>query len=178
MLPSYSRISLDQAIAQSQEEFVWSATLRSADVILEQPGLSSDHLPREEVVRIEYIPTRRKELPVITCRIDLEKGERFVRYWTTLWKPKEGGTQRLYCVGIDRGAQSAMLGFYPMFGKIVLCDRHPFQPPWNPETFALLPPDISVRGGPGSDHISWIKDGFGGLLVSREGQLVFSSIYE
>jgi hypothetical protein len=178
MLSNYVPISLDEAIAKSPEEFVWSATLRSADVILEQPGLSSDHLPREEVVRIEYIPTRQKELPVITCRIDLDKGERFVRYWTTLHQPQRGQAQRLYCVGVEAGGRYAILAFYPMFKKILAADRKPFCPPWFPETFAILPPTTILRGGQGQGYLSWFNDGFGGHVQQRDNQLVFSAIYE
>jgi hypothetical protein len=176
-MSSITPISLDQACAHSTEEFIWRATLRSSEVIFEQPGLSSDHLPRDQVQMIEYIPVGRKDLPVITCQIDLDKGERFVRYWSNIWQQRKG-IQRIYCLGIDRDKQSAMLGFYPGFKKVIVADRHPFQAPWLPESFSLLPPEVLVRGGLGSDHISWVRDGFGGLLRFEQDRLLFSANYE
>jgi len=171
--------AIESAKLHSSEEFIWAATLRSSDVILEQPGLSSDHLPRDEVVRIEYIPTRRNDFPVITCRVNLEKGERFVRYWTNIWKPTGQGIQRIYVVGIEAPEKKhALLGFYPMFKKFVLSNTRPFSPPWLPESLSLLPPEVVVRGGPGTDSISWVHQGFGGLVLVRGNQLVFSAQYE
>ena len=175
MIPN---ISLDDAISQSQEEFVWRATLRSADVILEQPGLSSDHLPRDEVKLIEYIPTRQQDLPAISCRVDLDKGERFVRYWTTLHQPQRGQAQRLYCIGVEAGGRYAILAFYPTFKKLVVADCRPFCPPWFPETFKILSQGTVIRGGPGTDHFDWVKQGFGGHVEQRDNHLALSAIYE
>ena len=170
-------VTLAQALALSSHEMIWAATLRSGTVILEQPGLSSDHLPRDEVSRLEYVPARRRELPTITCQFDLDKGERFVRYWTTIWR-NGGGTQRVFVLGIERDSRFAMLAYYPAQNKVVFAAKKPFTPPWQPETFSLLPPGIIVRGGPGSSFVEWVHEGFGVRLVTGEKQLVMAAVYE
>jgi hypothetical protein len=170
-----SPVSLSQAVALTSHEMLWRASLRSGAVILEQPGLSSDHLPRDEVFLMEYLPARQAGLPTVSCKVDLDKGERFVRYWTTIWR-NGYGTQRLYVLGVERANRFALIAFYPAFCKIVCSAQKPFQPPWTPDTFALLP--VIVRGGPGAGFIEWCQDGFGGRVVSDERQLVMSAVYE
>jgi len=172
------QVAIETAKSKSSEEFIWAATLRSSEVILEQPGLSSDHLPRDEVVRIEYIPTRRHDFPVITCRVNLERGERFVRYWSNVWKPAGQGIQRIYVVGIEATEKRhALMGFYPMFKKFVVSHTRPFQPPWLPESLSLLPQGVVAKIDPGTNSISWLHQGFGGVVLARGNQLVFSGQY-
>ncbi len=169
---------VDRAIAESQLDFIWKATLQPGTVICEQPGLSSEHLPREEVTQMEYVPTR-GDLPVVTCRVDLDKGERFVRYWTNLWSPQRRGTQRIYILGLEnRQGQYALVGFYPMFKKFVLSTQRPFSPKWVPETTTHLPPQCIVRGGPGTNYIGWVHEGFGGtVLAQNKSSLLFAAAY-
>jgi hypothetical protein len=167
---------LDKALVESTLDFVWKAALRSGTVICEQPGLSSDHLPRDEVVQMEYVPTR-EGLPVVTCKVKLDDGERFVRYWTNLWSPKHQSTQRIYVLGVEsRRGQHALLGFYPKYGRFVLSSMRPFAPQWIPETTTHLSPECIVHGGPGTNYIGWVHDGFGGtVLVQSKRSLVFAS---
>lgn len=168
---------LDRAIADSQLDFVWRATLRSGTVICEQPGLSSDHLPRDEVVQMEYVPTH-EGLPVITCRVKLDDGERFVRYWTNLWSQKHQSTQRVYILGAEsKHGKFALLCFYPRFGKFILSATKPFSPQWEPQApTAHLPAECIVHGGPGTNFIGWAHDGFGGtVLAQSKRSLVFAS---
>lgn len=172
-------ISIEQAQSLSDHEFIWRAVLRSGAVILEQPGLSSDSLPADDVVEIAYIPTRRDQgFPEIQCRVDLARGERFVRYWTTIWK-NGAGTQRLYVLGVENRGRHALAAFYPRYKKLVVAGTRPFQPPWVPDTYVLLPGDTIFRGGEGQNFSEWLHDGFGGaLLAPAPGQLHVRAIYE
>lgn len=171
-------ITQAQAVSFSTHEFVWRARLRSGDVIWEQPGVSSDHLPVDEVVGIDYVPCRRQELPTIETHVDLGRGERFVRYWTSIWTPRGIGTQRLYVAGIERLGRYALLCHYPRFNRIVFAAERPFQPFWNPEPFRLLPPASVSIGGPGTSHYGWHHQGFGGLAsVLPNNRLSFRAIY-
>lgn len=167
---------LDRAISESKLDFIWRANLRSGTVICEQPGLSSDHLPRDEVAQIEYVPTR-EGLPVVTCRVKLDEGERFVRYWTNIWSPRHRGTQRVYIIGVEnRLGQYALIGYYPLFGRFVLSSQRPFSPQWLPVFDTHLPSGCIVRGGPGTNYIGWTHDGFGGTVMAQgRRSLVFSS---
>ena len=169
-------ITLDEARRLSTNDFVWRATLRGGAVILEQPKVSSDHLPSGEVILMEYVPTR-GAFPAIKCLIDIDEGERFVRYWTNIWR-NGGATQRIYVVGIERHGRHALLGFYPQFGKIVLADHRPFQPSWEPQPFGNLSKDARMRGGPGTNYLQWTHEGFGGGVEILPGQMVFRSSYE
>jgi hypothetical protein len=172
-------LSIEQAQSLGSLDLVWRATLRSGEVILEQPGVSSDSLPRDEVVEIAYLPTRQNTgYPVITCRVDLARGEHFVRYWTTVWR-NGGGTQRLYVLGVENRGRYCLVAFYPKHRKIVVANTKPFQPPWNPETYKLLPSDTIFRGGQGHNFSEWLNDGFGGaLLAPAPGMLQLHAIYE
>jgi hypothetical protein len=174
--PNAPTVTLEQALARTNHDFIWRATLRDGTVIFEQPGLSSDHLPRDEVIVMEYVPTRRPDFPVIECRVDLDKGERFVRYWSTVWR-NNGGTQRIYVLGVERQKKFALLGFYPNFGKIVFAGKKPFSPSWAPNPFANIPEGASLRGGPGSPSFGWVHEGFGGVVVNHEKRLIFTSLY-
>jgi len=176
-LVSAAPLSLQQAIGHTPHEMLWRATLQSGAVILEQPGLSSDHLPREEVVLMEYLPAARQGLPTVSCKVDVEKGERFVRYWTTIWR-NSGGTQRIYVVGVENSKKFALLAFYPNFSKIVVATTKPFQPPWEPNTFSILPPGVIVRGGPGATFVEWVHDGFGARIATGVRDLNMAAIYE
>lgn len=172
-------ISLEGARSASSLDFVWRATLRSGVVILEQPGLSSDALPRDEIAQIEYVPARREDLPVITCRINLDAGERFVRYWPNIWRDGRGGFQKLYCAGIEnRQGRFALLAFYPLFGKFILASTKPFQPPWIPQINSCLPAGCILRGGPRTNHIGWCHEGFGGTVLAKQKHLIFAAAYE
>ena len=169
-------ISVEKALSLSDHHYVWRATLRDGTVILEQPGLSSDHLPRDEVVRMEYLP-RENGIPSVLCDIDLDKGERFVRYWTTLWHQGQG-QRRIYVLGVELDGKHAMVGIYPHHGSsLVFATTRPFSPPWVPHPFKLLPEDAILRGGPGTPAFGWTYDGFGGLIINQGKVLVFSSVY-
>ncbi len=146
--------------------------------MFEQPGLSSDHLPADEVVSIEYVPTRREDWPVFEARVDLDKGERFVRYWTTSWR-NGGGRQRIFILGMENAGKHALMAIYPNYGnKLVFATTRPFEPPWQPHPFKLLPTDAILRGGPGNPAFGWIHDNFGGVVVRYPNRLVFTALYE
>lgn len=167
-----------QAVSLSDQELIWRARLRSGEVIWEQPGVSSDHLPVEQVVGIDYVPCARKELPTIETHIDLGRDERFVRYWTTLWTPKGRGTQRLYVAGVERRGRHALLCYYPAFNKVTFAAQRPFQPFWTPEPFRQLPSAAIIVGGPGTPQCGWHHEGFGGLAVALpDNRLSFRAIY-
>jgi len=175
----FQSITYEQACAHSVHEFIWHARLRSGEVIWEQPDVSSDALPVDDVIGIDYYPVRRDDLPSIEATVRLDKGERFVRYWTTIWKPNGRGTQRLYVLGVQRDAQYALLCYYPNYNKILLATTRPFQPAWLPDPFSLLPAGATTLGGPGTSHFGWIEDGFGGLVeVFPNKRLTFHAIYE
>jgi hypothetical protein len=172
----FRTITFEQARDNSQYEYVWRARLRSGDVIWEQPGVSSDHLPADRVVSIGYVPCRRPDLPTIDVTVDVDRGERFVRYWTTIWKPTGRGTQLLYCIGIEHRGRHALLCYYTRYNKIVLASSRPFQPTWLPDPFGLLPRDATMLGGPGTARFGWLHDGFGGLVEIQPGnRLLFRS---
>jgi len=168
-------ITLDEALRLSPNEFIWRATLRGGAVMLEQPRVSSDHLPAEQVITMEYVP-KQGGLPWIECLIDVDKGERFVRYWTTLWR-NVGESQRIYVVGIERHGRHALLGFYPRYRKLVLSDCRPFQPDWEPRPFGNLPKAASLRGGPGTNYLHWTHEGFGGEVQIFPDRMVFRAVY-
>ena len=176
-LAQRASVTMDQALAQTNHHLLWRATLRDGSVILEQPGLSSDHLPRDEVVSMDYVPVRRKDWPIIQCSVDVDKGERFIRKWTTLWHQGQGQA-RIYVAGIQRGDQFAYIGVYPhMQCKLVFGCKSLFTPPWIPEPFKLLPPEVQMRGGPGNAAVGWTYEGFGGIVVRYADRLIFSSLY-
>jgi hypothetical protein len=171
------QLSFQQARNQSQHAFIWHARLRSGEVIWEQPGLSSDSLVADEVVGIDYVPCR-PNLPRLEANIDLARGERFVRYWTSIWSPKGNGVQMLYVLGIERRERHALMCHYPGFNKIVLAAQRPFQPPWIPEPFGLLPKAAISLGGPGCQYFGWHHEGFGGYVeVLPDNRLTFRAIY-
>ncbi len=169
-------ITLKQAADRSDHAFIWRARFRDGTVIHEQPGLSSDALPRDDVIGIDYVP-RTPGFPVLRCDVDLATGERFVRYWSTVWRAKTRETQRLYVLGVERAGRHALAAFYPKYGKTILAATRPFQPPWTPDPFACLPSGVVIRGGAGTDIIGWTHQGFGGELRIDAGQLVFRAIY-
>lgn len=169
-------LSLDRAMQLSDHSFVWRARLRDGTVLHEQPGLSSDALPRHDVVGIDYVP-RVAGLPVISGHVDVGRGERFVRYWTTLWSQHRRDQQRLYVLGVERDGRYALFGFYPRYRKGILAARRPFTPPWVPRAFADLPDGVVLRGGAGTPMIGWQHQGFGGELRIQEGQLVFRAVH-
>jgi hypothetical protein len=116
-------------------------------------------------------------MPTIEAIIDLSRGERFVRYWTTVWA-NSGGTQRLYCLGIERQGQHAMLCYYPRHNKMVLAAKRPFDPPWTPRPFDLLPGNARFIGGPGEQQFGWLHESFGGLVRIFPGnRLELRAIY-
>jgi hypothetical protein len=137
---------------------------------------------------MEYVPCRVRGFPTLVCKVDVDKGERFVRYWSTVHAIMTGNNQRLYIFGVEnRRNQFALMAFYVMFGKVVLAATKPFNPPWFPNTLALLPPGSVIQGGVGMNHLGWLHEGFGGLLATHEqhssvdgiteGTLSFSAIY-
>lgn len=170
-------ITKEQAFEQAQHPIVWRAMLRTGEVMWEQPGVSSDSLPADQVVQIDYVPVH-DGLPTIEAHIDLAKGERFVRYWTTLWMPTGRGTQLLYVLGIRWQERHALLCYYPDFNKVVLAAQRPFQPAWTPRPFDLLPAGATAIGGPGSSFFGWHHEGFGGLVqIVSSTRITFRSIY-
>lgn len=173
-----SNVTREQAFDRSSHAMVWRAHLRTGEVIWEQPGVSSDHLPADSVVQIDYVP-RNPELPVIEAEIDLAKGERFVRYWTTIWTPTGRGSKMLYVLGIESNGRHAMLCYYPHFNKIALAAQRPFNPFWTPRPFDLLPTGAKMVGGPGQPYFGWKHEGFGGLVLVLPGnRICFKSNYE
>jgi hypothetical protein len=171
-------ITKQQALARSDHALVWRAALRTGEVIWEQPGVSSDHLPADSVVQIDYVP-RQEGMPTIEAHIDLMRGERFVRYWTTIWTPTGRGKQMLYVLGIRTSGRYALLCYYPRFNKVVLAAERPFHPSWTPRPFDLLPPDATSVGGPGQAFFGWRYRGFGGLVeVLPDNRLTFRGIYD
>lgn len=170
-------ITQAQALGFSTHEFVWRARLRSGEVIWEQPGVSSDHLPADQVVGIDYVPCTIKDLPTIETHIDLGRDERFVRYWTTIWTPRSRRPQRLYVAGVERRGRHALLCYYPMFRSVIFATTRPFQPFWTPEPFRLLPTDAIVVGGPGTPQCGWHHEGFGGMADALPNRLSFRAIY-
>lgn len=168
----------EQAASLSPEAMVWCARLRSGETVWEQPGLSSDSLPADDVVAIEYVPNRQSG-PTVGCVIDVDAGERFVRYWTSIWKPDGRGLQRLFVLGIrSKTGRHALLAWYPMWRKLVLAATRPFTPPWTPEPFGLLPAAARFEGGPGMRHIGWTHEGFGAVVdVVAEDRLVMRASY-
>jgi hypothetical protein len=171
-------IMKEQALARSSHALVWRAVLRTGEVMWEWPGVSSDHLPADSVVQIDYVP-RREDLPTIEAHIDLARGERFVRYWTTIWRPTGGGTAMLYVLGVQQAGRYALLCYYPHFNKVVLAAERPFQPSWTPRPFDLLPPDAVSVGGPGSAFFGWRYRGFGGLVeVMPDNRITFRAVYD
>ena len=159
-----STVTQEQAFNQTKHAMLWRAYMRTGEVIWEQPGLSSDRLPADDVVRLDYVPVARSDLPTIEAHIDLAKGERFVRYWTNIWCPNGRGIAMLYVLGIVWQKKHAMLCYYPHFNKIILAATRPFQPTWTPKPFAHLPPNALTIGGPGSSRIGWQHEGFGGMV--------------
>lgn len=171
-------ITREQALNSSSHTFVWRARLITGEVMWEQPGVSSDHLPADAVVEIAYVP-RHEGLPTIEAQIDLARGERFVRYWTTLWMPTGRGKQMLYVLGVEQAGRHALLCYYPAFNKIVLAAERPFQPSWTPKPFGLLPGDAVSIGGPGTSQFGWRHNGFGGLVqVHPDKRLSFRGVYD
>jgi len=166
--------TLQQSRSQSDHEFVWAARLTDGTVIHEQPGVSSDELPRELVAQIEYVP-RIPGLPRLVCAVDLTAGERFVRYWTTLWKNRHS-TQRLYVLGVERGGRHSLLAYYPRANKAIFAAERPFQAPWQPLAFHCVPSGAILTGGPGTRGMGWRYDGFGGELRIDSGSLVFRAV--
>ena len=173
-----STVTQQQAFNNTKHAMVWRARLRTNEVIWEQPGVSSDHLPADEVVQIDYVPVGRPDLPTIQAHVDLTREERFVRYWTNIWAPNGRGIAMLFVLGIKRRNKHALLCYYPHFNKLVLAAQRPFQPSWTPKPFALLPPDCIAVGGPGTPRIGWVHEGFGGLVeLLADKRITFRGYY-
>lgn len=168
-------ITQEQARRFTTHDFIWCARLRSREVIWEQPGVSSDHLPVDEVVGIDYVPTR-AGLPTIETNVDVGRGERFVRYWSNVWSPSTG-KQMLYIGGVQSAGRHALYCFYPRHGKLVFATTRPFQPPRVPDAFCRLPDNAVRVGGQGHQYFGWHVDGFGGLIEIRDGRLSFRGLY-
>ena len=173
--------SLSDAQAVSSHEYIWCATLTDGTRVAEQPGVSSDHLPADRVQRIEYLSRPNSALPRLCCDIRVEAGERFRRYWTTLWRPQGHGTQFLYVFGVERpsptggGQQCALMAFYPASHAIVFSHQYPFNAPWSPESpVCLLPADgkLTVE----HEQTGWLYDGFGGEIARGPDFINFRAI--
>ena len=83
--------------------FLWRAYLSNSEVIDEGADdryPSSEDLPKEEVVRLEYVPLD-KDQKSVGLDIDVRNGERFFRYW--------------------RKFQSISLGMEPIKGPADVC---------------------------------------------------------
>lgn len=173
------QLTYRQAAEHSGHELLWRARLRSGEVIWEQPGVSSDSLPADQVVGIDYVPGRRKHLPTIMTHVDVDLGERFVRYWTNMWSPNNRGMQRLYVAGIQYRGRHALFCYYPALNRLVFSASRPFQPTWKPHPFRLLPPGAVIIGAAGTSRCGWRTDGFGGLAVVLPGNTIeFRAIHE
>ena len=169
-------ITQEQAQRFTTHDLIWRARLRSREVIWEQPGVSSDRLPADEVVGIDYVPTR-AGLATIETNVDLGRGERFVRYWTTVWSPNKGA-QMLYVAGVRSADRHALYCYYPRHNKLVVATTRPFQPPSVPEAFSRLPSHAVRVGGAGHQYFGWHVDGFGGLIeIQQDGRLSFRGLY-
>jgi hypothetical protein len=167
--------SLAQSLGHIDHTFVWSARLRDGTVVHEQPGVSSDALPRDDVVGVTYHP-RVQGFPRIDCPVDLDAGERFVRYWTTIWQSKRA-SQRLYVAGVERAGRVALVAYYARANKAIFAATRPFQPPWQPKPFHCLPSGAVLTGGAGTPAMGWRHQGFGGELRIEKGGLVFRAVY-
>jgi hypothetical protein len=183
-------LGIDPNKAITDEWMAWVAYLKGGAKIYEgmptgvdgngKPNLSSDFLPSDDVISLGYVPKRVESHPRILCNINLEEGERFVRYWTTLRQVFGAGHERLYALGwykvVDGEKRYAVLYFYPQHGKVVLCNRRYAGPPMKPDTFALLQ-EATVIGGPGQGYIGWKDEYFEVYLINVEGGLIFQSIF-
>lgn len=158
-----------------RDVYEWVAELSDGSVVHEQPLLSSDTLPRDSVAALSYRPTANPAWPTIRCEIDLAAGERFVRCWSNVLSVQSGRLRRLYVVGWERSGGCALLIWYPEEQKAVFANSRTLAPPAAPNTFALLPRDVLVRGGLGAGFVGWQVGDVSAYLISAPGGLIFRS---
>lgn len=137
---------------------------------------SSDFLPADQVTAIGYFPIKGNQLKIL-CEIDLDRGERFVRYWTGVWG-LNAGKRKIYALGwyrdTDNGRKYNILYFYTDEGKILISTNRFAGPPYTPrDTFALLPKDTLVQRT--KTTLSWDNDGEKAYVISVPGGLLFRS---
>lgn len=168
----------------TDEAMGWAVYLRGNKRIVEgehtgtlngRPSYSTDAIPSDQVVAVGYYPLR-PNLPKILCLVDPSKGERFVRYWTTVWMNGRG-TKRLYVLGwyriVDGAKKYNLLLYYPQDNKIALSTNKLACPPYDPDTFCLLHKHAVVNRR--SDEISWTFDGESAHVFQMPGGMLFRS---
>lgn len=140
-------------------------------------SLSSDHLPEEDVVAIQYVHLSDNNRPVITCNIDLDKGSKFIRYWTTIKSMSRSGSRKLYALGWysikNNNKVYAILYLYPD-GKVSLSNNRLSGPPYSPSPFILLENSIIIDKRI-SGYIGWKDPNQEAYLVSTKDGLIFRS---
>lgn len=166
----WESISFDQARGFSREALLWYACLTTGETLWEQPGLSSDALPPEQVKQIGYRATT-PGCPSIRCDINLDLGERFVRYWSSMWTPRHGYS-RVYCVGVRHEDRYGLMGFYPGYRAFVLGATRPFGLPREPDWRKSLPSDAIMVGGPRERHLGFLHRGFGCTVTAESKDLL------
>lgn len=130
---------------------IWIAHLSNGEQIYEgaithtfndgRNSYSSDFLNKEDVICLEYRPLIPSKLS-IKCNIDLEMGERFVRYWTVVKDLINGKEQRLYVVGwykiINNEKHYSLFYYYPDYNAFTLSNSRFTGIPYKPSLFGLL----------------------------------------
>jgi hypothetical protein len=184
-----SDLGIDSSKAKTDEIMGWMACLKGGQRIYEgtptgvdgngKLNISSDFLPADNVVALGYFPMRNKNHPNIVCNIDLDNGERFVRYWTTVQRVVSTGKSRLYALGwykvIANVKRYAILYFYPNENKVVLCNSRYAGPPLRPvHTFALVQDAIPL-GGINQGYVGWRDKYLEAYLINTPGGILFQS---
>ena len=105
--------------------YIWRAYLDDGTIIDEGQSsefVSSEHLPKDRVARLEYVPVEGKpnqsERPV-GIDIDLKNGERFFRVWRksesfNLFAPKDSVSSTVFVCGVEKyGRKLYSVYLYP-----------------------------------------------------------------
>lgn len=192
MLNKFSALTPD--MFNTTEEFGWVAYLKGGIRVCEgqatgdnpynfmHTGCSSEFLPADQVYALGYVPLKDPKTPLLLCEIDLDRGERFVRKWTNVWR-NGMGMVRLYAVGWYREVNGEkkynIVYIYPKQStngqlRLAMSVKMKDQPPAVlTDPFCLLPRETIVTQHTGS--VYWNHDGEPANLISVPRGVIFRS---
>lgn len=114
--------------------YIWRAYMADGEIVEEHNDdryPSSEDLPKDEVARIEYVPLGGQQRPV-GVDINLDKGERFFRFWRRSCSALVSGSGPLpttaestvYVLGIEKDGQKVVSVYIYPDNTIVVSTNH------------------------------------------------------
>ena len=111
--------------------YLWRAYLEDGTVVDEgqsEEFISSEHLPKDLVARIEYIPVEGKQSPnerPVGVDVDLKNGERFFRFWRksesfNLFDASDAVSSTVFVCGVEKGGRKLYSVYIYPDGHVVV----------------------------------------------------------